>query len=57
MITTTVASVEPVLGTIATIADSFGVDYIKGKTPDLFFNDIEKRYKQNSKKNELGSYL
>ena len=52
MITTTVASVEPVLGTIATIADSFGVDYIKGKTPDLFFNDIEKRYKQNSKKNK-----
>lgn len=52
MITTTAASVEPVLGTIATIADSFGVDYIKGKTPDLFFNDIEKRYKQNSKKNK-----
>ncbi|MGL5559192.1 MAG: hypothetical protein ACRDC3_08595 [Paraclostridium dentum] len=45
---TTAAGVNPLVGFAASAIDSFGLDMLKKSTPDLFFNDIEKRLKKNS---------
>ena len=48
--TTLVGVINPIVGTGASIIDTFGIDIFKGLTPDMFFDKLSKNIKKNNLK-------
>ncbi|WP_346879909.1 hypothetical protein [Clostridium sp. UBA3061] len=53
MSTTVIGAVNPVAGVIEGLADTFGIDLLKGVTPNMFFDDFSQKINKNERKGSL----
>ena len=53
LVTTLVGAINPIVGTGASIIDTFGIDTLKGLTPNMFFDKISRNIKRNNTKTDF----